>query len=223
MAIQAHGGTPEAALASARRHVELANLAEIERAVRLIQVTKGKCYSQALEKNIGQTPGSGMELLGIDKMLLDMRITLAELDELFKTVNRTKYQFTTYSPLPEVADWRQCLDDIRLKNILRLDQAHQLLKAEAESKRLPENASFTPRQLKAAVDLGMWKLMFEEQRQACYMLLEWVDLPREAIDAYWCSLSADEKRGVLTLGNASARGLATQRLYEERYGVIATK
>lgn len=210
--------TIEKALSVARRVVTLAEHAEIERAVRVIMVAKGKTYSQVVEKNLGQALEIGMDLLGIDKMLLDMRITRDELDAVFQIVNRTKWTHTTYTPLPEVADWAQMLKEHREKNMQRWSLAHDLIKAADEAKRIPDVVEFTPEKLRAALELGLWTLMYPEHQTACWMLLDWQELPHYAKAGYYKTLSNTEKRKICALPTAPERELRTQKYFEAQYG-----
>jgi len=218
IAVSQLGGTVQQALSTARRMTTPASPADIERILRVLQVIKGKTYAQQIEKITGEVPSSRLEFLGIDKMLQTQQITRGELDHWYTIAEQNTWEGTTYQPLPDKAQCAKILRDIRSRDAVKMQHAHALIEAGAEAQREPEPVDFTPRALKASLEFGLWPLMFPEQRRACWECLEWTDLNREAIDSFWRSLDPRDKRRILSLPTESARGLATQRLYETKYG-----
>lgn len=219
IAVDQLGGTIQQALVVARRMTTLATDADVERILRVLQVVRGKTYAQQIEKITGEVPSRRLEFLGIDKMLLTQGVTLDELDKWYAAAEQGTWEGTTYQPLPDKGQCAKILREIRQRDAVKSQHAYALIAAEAESKKDPEPVRFTVRSLKAALALGLWPLMFPEQREACWRLLEWTDLPREAVDSFWRTLSERDSWFVLGQPSPSARGLATQRIFERVYGV----
>ncbi len=96
-AIRTLAGNIADAMAMARKITTPATTVDIERAIRTMQVIKGKTYSKALEKENGRAPGTLTDL-GITDMLHRMRITEAELDAWYRMAEETKFQHTLFSP-----------------------------------------------------------------------------------------------------------------------------
>jgi hypothetical protein len=200
----------------ARRLTEPASEADVERAVRSLQVIKGKTYAKAIEKETGRCP-EGFADLGITAMLRAMAITHDELDTWYRTAETTKYQYTIYAPLPEKADARAILDELRQRNAVRVQHAQNLIEMAEKGHEKPEKTQFTVSGLKAALELGMWPLMFPEQRQAAWMLLPWDELPHAAKWDYFRSLARDERARILHLATPDEREAATRALFDMQY------
>ena len=216
VAVRTLGGDYPAARKMAGKLTTRASTLEIERAVRTLQVMKGKTYAKALEKENGRVPG-GIVDLGITQMLYAMRITLAELDGWYSTAERTKFQHTLFSPLPEKADARLILDDLRLKMFSKHAAARELLRLEEESKALPEHTRLSAASLRAAIGVGMWPLFFEEHKQEAFLLLQWPELPLAGRLDYFNSLAIEEQERIWQEQTAEAREKATRALFERQY------
>ncbi|NTU58901.1 MAG: hypothetical protein HGB00_08325 [Chlorobiaceae bacterium] len=206
----------QTALLTARRITEPAGSAEVERAVRTLQVTKGKTYAKAIEKETGRVP-EGLADIGITAMLLAMQITHAELDAWYKSAETTKYQFTIYAPLPEKADARALLDEIRAANVSRRMTAENLLEMHQKSQEKPEKVQLSISGLRTSLELGLWSLMFPEQRQAVWMLLRWDELTHAAKWDYFKSLPRDERARILHLATPDEREARTRELFKLHY------
>ena len=196
---------------------KLADRNEIEVKIRCLQVIKGKTYARAIEKENGRDLPV-LSDLGITNMLAEQLITLGELDAWYSLAEITKFQFTIYSPLPDKADARTILDDIRVQLIPMRNAAHELLRIEQESKALAEQKPLSPASLRAAISLGMWPLFFEQHKQEAFLLLQWAELPCMARLDYFSSLAAEEQQSIWQSKTPEAREAATQALYDLQYG-----
>jgi hypothetical protein len=216
IAIRQLGGTLQTALKTARRLTEPASEADVERAVRSLQVIKGKTYAKAIEKETGRCP-EGLADLGITAMLRAMAITHSELDDWYKTAEQTKYQYTIYAPLPEKADARAILEELRQRNAVRVQHAQNLIEMAEKGQKTGEKERLSLSGLRTALELGMWPLMFPEQRQAAWMLLPWDELPHAAKWDYFRSLARDERARILHLATPDEREAATRALFDMQY------
>jgi len=210
------GGNYTDARAMATKLTSPATTTEIERAIRTLQIIKGKTYARALEKENGRAPGTIVDL-GITDMLYRMKITVAELDALYQLAEQTKFQHTLFSPLPEKADARQMLDELRQRMISKNNAAYELLRIEQESKTLPLYSRLTTSSLRAAISLGMWPLFFEPHKEEAYMLLEWDELPEAARLEYFNGLGQEEKETVWQQATKEAREKATKTIFDKHY------
>ncbi len=196
---------------------KLADQIEIERTVRVLQVVKGKTYAKALEKENGRDIPE-LSNLGIARYLLEQRITEGELDAWYRLAVTTKFQYTIYAPLPDMADARQMLDDVRVQLLAIRNASCELLRIEAECKALPEHTCLTLAALRAAISLGMWPLFFVQHKQEAYMLLQWPELPCLARLDYFNSLTPTEKECIWEKATPQAREQACRALYDVQYG-----
>jgi len=217
LAVRQLGGNYAAAKALARQHTTQATLTDIERAVRTLQVIKGKTYAKAIEKETGSVP-PGTADLGITQMLHGMRITVAELGAWYTQAEQTKFQFTTFSPLPEKADARQLLEDVRTQQRYTKEAATELTRIEQESKQINEPVPLAAGGVRAAIILGMWPLFCEQHKQEAYLLLEWEELPQPARLEYYYSLPEDEKLHVREQPTEEKREKAVQAFFDAHHG-----
>ena len=217
LAVRQLGGNYAVARALAHQHTTRASLTDIERAVRTLQVIKCRTYAKVVEKETGSVP-AGLSDLGITHMLYAMGITLAELGAWYKQAEQTKFQFTSFSPLPEKADARQLLDDVRTQQIRLKEAAFELMRIELESQRMAEPVNLTVEGVRAAIGLGMWPLFCEQHKEEAFALLEWDELPRSARLEFYNSLPVEERRRVCEHPTEVAREAATRALFEAHYG-----
>ena len=215
-AIRTLAGNIADAMAMARKITTPATTVDIERAIRTMQVIKGKTYSKALEKENGRAPGTLTDL-GITNMLHRMRITEAELDAWYRMAEETKFQHTLFSPLPDKADARQMLDELRQKMIGLNNAASELLRNEKEQSALPCFSRLTMEGLRAAISLGMWPLFFQQHKEEAFMLLEWEELPEMARLEYFNGLGAEEQKAVWKASTKEAREANTKAIFDRHY------
>ncbi|NMW21417.1 MAG: hypothetical protein HKK67_07255 [Chlorobiaceae bacterium] len=215
-AIKTLGGDYTTARHAAHQLTTDADLLEIERTVRCLQVIKGKTYSKALEKENGRTIPE-LHDLGITRMLHSMHITEAELDRWYTNAGQTKFSYSIYSPLPDKADAKQLLDDIRLQQLCLKQAASDFMRIERESQALPEHIRLTGKSLRAAIECGMWPLFYPQHKEEACMLLQWEELPEAARLEYYSGLGEEEKRAVWQHTTREAREEATKALFDAHY------
>ena len=215
-AVRTLGGDYPAAKAMACKLTTPAATVEIERAIRTLQIIKGKTYARALEKENGRAPETIADL-GITSMLARMKITEAELEAWYQLAEQSKFQHTLFSPLPEKADARQMLDELRQKMIAKQSAAHELLRNEQESKALPGSTRLSSSSLRAAIGFGMWPLFFDQHKEEAYMLLQWEELPEAGRLEYFNGLGAEEKKSLWQLRTKEKREEATKAIFDRHY------
>jgi len=215
-AVRTLGGNHHAARTMARKLTTPAATIEIERAIRTLQIIKGKTYARALEKENGRAPDMIADL-GITDMLSRMKITEAELEAWYQLAEQSKFQHTLFSPLPEKADARQMLDDLRQKMIAKQNAAHELLRIEQESKAPPRCIRLSSSSLRAAIGFGMWPLFFDQHKEEAYMLLQWNELPEAGRLEYFDRLGAEEQKSLWKLKTKEEREEATKAIFDRHY------
>ena len=222
-AISTLGGDYRSALKRAYSLTTLANTIEIERCIRTLMIIKGKTYAQALEKQNGKVPGELVDL-GITQMLYAMRITRGELDTWFTTAEQSKWQFTIYSPLPEKADCRQILEDLRVKWISQNAAAAELVRIEAEHKNINQDKCLTQAGLRASIELGLWPLFYSQHKEQAFLLLQWDELPQAGRLDYFKTLTRKEQEKIWLAKNLEGkteketREILTRKMYNLQYG-----
>ena len=80
---------------------------------------------------------------------------------------------------------------------------------------LPAHTSLTVAGVKSAIELGMWKLFYPEQKQEAFTLLQWQELPKEARLDFFQTLSLEEKSRIYQLPEPTAREAETQKLFDK--------
>lgn len=186
-------------------------------------VIKGKTYLQALEKQNGKVPGELFDL-GITQMLYAMKITRAELDTWFTMVEQTKWSFTIYSPLPEKADCRQVLEDLRARWISQKEAATELLRVIEENPAIKQEACLTKAGLRASIELGLWPLFFDHHKEQAFMTLQWEELPPAGRLDYFKTLSIKEQQKIWLAkpragkSEQQTRYELTQEVFNLQYG-----
>ena len=188
---------------------------EIEQALCTLQIIKGKTYAQALEKSTGHCPPPEISDLGITSMLHKMSITQAELDHWYSSAEQTKYQFTAFSPLPDKADAKLLLEEVRQKLVPKFLAAGELLHASTMPS-LASNERLTPAAVRAAIGMGMWPLFFPHHKAEAFMMLQWHELPHEAKVDYFAGLPEKEQRAIRAM-REEKREAATGKLFAMEY------
>jgi hypothetical protein len=185
-------------------------------------IIKGKTYIKALEKENGRAPDCFD--LGITQMLYAMKITRAELDQWFTTAEQTKFQFTIYSPLPDKADAKLILDDLRSRSVSQQAAAYELIRIEAEHKEINQDKCLTQAGLRASIELGLWPLFYDQHKQQAFLLLKWDELPPAGKLDYFKTLTTKEQEKIWLAKNIEGkteketREILTRKAFNLQYG-----
>jgi len=185
---------------------------EIERAIRTLQLIKGKTYAKALMKENGRIVNEVGFDIGIGLMLRKSRISRAELDRWYDGAEKTKFEGHLFQPLPDKADAWRLFIEVRNKLFALRTAAEDLIDLQKQ-KLLPANTVLTRKGILTSLELGMWNLFSPEQKQESFALLDWHELPREAKLDFFRSLSKDDKSRIFTLPDPDAREEATRQLF----------
>ena len=185
---------------------------EIERAIRTLQLIKGKTYAKALMKENGRIVNEVGFDIGIGLMLRKSRISRAELDRWYSDAEKTKFEGHLFQPLPDKADAWRLFMEVRNKLFALRTAAEDLIDMQKQ-KLLPANTRLTRKGTLTSLELGMWKLFSPEQKQETFSLLDWHELSREAKLDFFRSLPEDDKSRIFTLLNQNAREEATRQLF----------
>ena len=185
---------------------------EIERAIRTLQLIKGKTYAKALMKENGRIVNEVGFDIGIGLMLRKSRISRAELDRWYDSAEKTKFEGHLFQPLPDKADAWRLFMEVRNKLFALRTAAEDLIDTQKQ-KLLPANTCLTRKGILTSIELGMWKLFSPEQKQETFSLLDWQELPKEAKLDFFRSLSKDDKSRIFTLPDPDAREEATRQLF----------
>lgn len=215
-AVRTLGGDYQTARTMACKLTTPAATIDIERAIRTLQIIKGKTYARALERENGRAPETIADL-GITSMLSRMKITQAELEAWYQLAEQSKFQHTLFAPLPEKADARQMLDELRQKMIAKQSAAYELLRIERESQAPPSCSRLSSSSLRAAIGFGMWPLFYDQHKEEAYMLLQWDELPEAGQLEYFNGLGADEKKSLWQLKTKEEREEATRAIFDRHY------
>ena len=214
-AIQVLASDIHTACDMAKRLFTKAKEPDIERALCTLQIIKGKTYAQVLEKNIGKCPPPEMADLGITAMLHKMSISQAELDHWYSSAEQTRYQFTAFSPLPDKAEAKLLLDEVRMKLLPKVRAAGDLIDA-SNRPAYTEGERLSPAAVRAAIDMGMWPLFFPHHKAEAFMLLQWHELPHEAKVDYFAGLAEPYKTAICAL-REEMREAATKKHFERKF------
>jgi len=185
---------------------------EIERAIRSLQVIKGKTYAKALIKENGKALNEIAFDIGISMMLKKHHITQAELPLWFEEAEKTRFEGHLFQPLPDKADAWRVFMKVRDK-IYPLRAAAEDLQGMQKQNLLPRSIRLSRRGVLTALDLGMWNLFSPEQKQESFSLLEWHELPKEAKLDFFRSLPEDDQSRIFTLLDQNAREAATRKMF----------
>jgi hypothetical protein len=189
-----------------------ANETEIERAIRTLQLIKGKTYAKALLKENGRVVNEVGFDIGIGLMLRKHNISRAELERWYDGAEKTKFEGHIFQPLPDKADAWRLFMDVRNKLFQLRSAAEELF--ELQKKRLlPTNTRLSREGLVTSMELGMWRLLSNEQQQETFTLLDWDELPKEARLDFFHSLPKDDKSRIYTLPDPQTREQATRAMF----------
>jgi len=199
------------------RSIELlthADEIEIERAIRTLQVIKGKTYAKALLKENGRVINDIGFDIGIGLMFRKHNISRAELNRWYNEAEKTRFEGHIFQPLPDKADAWKLFLSVREK-LFEMHRAAEELRDLKKKSLLPAHTSLTIEGVKSALELGMWKLFFPEQKQEAFTLLLWQELPKEARLDFFQTLSLEEKSRIYQLPDPAAREAETQMLFDK--------
>lgn len=185
---------------------------DIERAIRTLQLIKGKTYAKALLKENGRVVNEIGFDIGIGFMLRKNNISRAELGHWFDGAEKTKFEGHIFQPLPDKADAWKLFMDVRNK-LFQLRRAAEELIDLQKQKLLPQNTRLNREGLLASLELGMWRLFSPEQKQETFTLLDWDELPKEARLDFFSSLPEHDKTRIFSLPDPDAREEATRQLF----------
>ena len=188
---------------------------EIERAIRTLQVIKGKTYAKALLKENGKILNEISFDIGIGLMLKKHNITQEELHLWYEEAEKTKFEGHIFQPLPDKADaWKLFQTSRRRLDKLtsaakELHEAQQQLLSPAPPQKLTRKRALT------AIELGMWSLMTAELKQEAFTVLEWEDLPKKLKLEFFYSLPKKDKSRIFGLPDPDARERATRQIFNK--------
>jgi hypothetical protein len=203
------GRSLDEALKRANQLLSQAEDLEIERAIRTLQVIKGKTYAKALLKENGKILNEISFDIGISLMLRKHRITKAELEVWYDEAERKKFEGHIFQPLPDKADAWVLFQNIRSK-LAPLSFAAQDLFEMRKKALLPATPEkITRSAAKTALELGMWPLLNPEQKQEIFQQLEWHELPKQLKLEFFVSLPLKAKERIFELPDIHARENAT--------------
>jgi len=214
------GRNADEALKRATQLLSRAEELEIERAIRTLQVIKGKTYAKALLKENGKVLNEISFDIGISLMLKKGRITQAELDLWYEEAEKKRFEGHIFQPLPDKADAWTLFQHIRNKLSPLSFAAQDLLDLHQKLMLPPSPSKITRKAAKTALELGMWNLLNKEQREEVILALEWNEIPRPQKLEFFSWLSEPRKAKILALSSNTARETATgaehQRLKSAR-------
>ena len=187
---------------------------EIERAIRTLQLIKGKTYAKALLKENGKVINDIGFDIGIGRMFREHNISRAELERWYNDAEKTKFEGHIFQPLPDKADAWKLFMEVRVK-LFDLHRAAEELMEHQKNHLLPTDTRLTREGIIASLDLGMWKLFAPEQKQETFELLDWLELPKEARLDFFNTLSPAEKSRIYHLPDPHSREQATAELFSK--------
>jgi len=186
---------------------------EIERAIRTLQVIKGKTYAKALLKENGKVLNEISFDIGIGLMLKKHNITQEELNLWYEEAEKTKFEGHIFQPLPDKADaWklfqtsRKKLDKLT-SAAKELQETRQQLLSPLPSRKLTRKGVLT------AIDLGMWALMTPELKKEAFAVLEWEDLPKKLKREFFYTFEQLARKKILALAEPQQRETATRKAF----------
>ena len=203
------GKTLDEALQKAKNLLANAEDLEVERAIRTLQVIKGKTYAKALLKENGKILNELSFDIGIGIMLRKNRITQAELELWFEEAERKKFEGHIFQPLPDKADAWGLFQTIRQKLAPLSFVAQDLFEMHKNLSLPPTQEKITQGGAKTAIELGMWNLLSITQRQEALLLLEWDELPKQLKLEFFSYLSQESREAILALPCHQERENAT--------------
>jgi hypothetical protein len=200
------------AWARSKELVTEADETEIERAIRTLQLIKGKTYAKALLKENGRVVNEVGFDIGIGLMLRRHNISRAELERWYDSAEKTRFEGHIFQPLPDKADAWKLFMEVRNRLFQLRSAAEELI--DLQKKRLlPTNNRLSREGLITSLELGMWRLLSPDQKQETFTLLDWDELPKEARLDYFHSLPKNDKSRIYTLPDSETREQATKELF----------
>ena len=188
-----------------------ANDIEIERAIRTLQVIKGKTYAKALLKENGKILNEISFDIGIGLMLKKYNITQEELHLWYEEAEKTKFEGHIFQPLPDKADAWKLFQTSRKKLDKLTSAAKELHDAQRQLLTPPPSRKLTRKGALTAIELGMWSLMTAELKQEAFALLEWEDLPKNLKLEFFYSLDEPTRKKILALAEPQQREASTRK------------
>ena len=189
---------------------------EIERAIRTLQVIKGKTYAKALLKENGKILNEISFDIGIGLMLKKHNITQEELNLWYEEAEKTKFEGHIFQPLPDKADAWKLFQTSRRRLDKLTSAAKELHDAQQQLLTPPPSRKLTRKGALTAIELGMWSLMTTELKQEAFAVLEWEDLPKKLKLEFFHSLPKRHKSRIFALPDPDAREEATQQIFNEQ-------
>jgi len=190
-----------------------ANDIEIERAIRTLQVIKGKTYAKALLKENGKILNEISFDIGIGLMLKKHHITQEELNLWYEEAEKTKFEGHIFQPLPDKADAWKLFQTSRRRLDKLTSAAKELHDAQRQLLTPPPSRKLTRKGALTAIELGMWSLMTAKLKQEAFAVLEWEDLPKKLKLEFFYSLSKGNKSRIFALPDPDAREEATRQMF----------
>ena len=186
---------------------------EIERAIRTLQVIKGKTYAKALLKENGKVLNEISFDIGIGLMLKKHNITQEELHLWYEEAEKTKFEGHIFQPLPDKADAWKLFQTSRKKLDKLTSAAKELLDAQQQPLSPTSSHKFTRKSALTAIELGMWSLMTPELKQEVFAVLEWEDLPKKLKLEFFYTLEELARKKILALAEPQQRETATRKVF----------
>ena len=186
---------------------------EIERAIRTLQLIKGKTYAKALLKENGKVLNEISFDIGIGLMLKKHNITQEELHLWYEEAEKTKFEGHIFQPLPDKADAWKLFQTSRKKLDKLTTAAKELHDAQRQLLTPPPSRKLTRKGALTAIELGMWSLMTPELKKEAFAVLEWEDLPKKLKLEFFHSLPKRHKSRIFALPDPDAREEATRQLF----------
>lgn len=182
---------------------------EIERAIRTLQLIKGKTYAKALLKENGKIINEVAFDIGISLMLRKGGITQAELELWYDEAEKKKFEGHIFQPLPDKADAWGLFQSIRQKLSSLSFVAQNLIDLQQKRMLPPSPSKITHKAAKTALELGMWSLLNKEQREEIIFALDWDEIPKPQKIEFFFWLPESTKAKILALSGNTARENAT--------------
>ncbi len=184
---------------------------EIERAIRTLQVIKGKTYAKALLKENGKILNEISFDIGIGLMLKKHSITQEELHLWYEEAEKTKFEGHIFQPLPDKADAWKLFQTSRKKLDKLTSAAKELHDAQKQLLSPAPPHKLTRKSALTAIELGMWSLMTAELKQEAFAVLEWEDLPKKLKLEFFYTLDECIRKRIIALNEPKQREAATRK------------
>ena len=184
---------------------------EIERAIRTLQVIKGKTYAKALLKENGKILNEISFDIGIGLMLKKHNITQEELNLWYEEAEKTKFEGHIFQPLPDKADAWKLFQTSRRRLDKLTSAAKELHDAQRQLLGSPPSPKITRKGALTAIELGMWALMTPELKKEAFAVLEWKDLPKKLKLEFFYTLEEGVRKKIQALAEPQQREKASRK------------